>query len=214
VSDGRVLAEASLNEKYVHAEKLMTQIDSVLAQSGVSLGQLDGVAISIGPGSFTGLRIGLSVAKGLAYATGKPLVAVPTLRALAQRAVDEHVAKEGEFVLAALDARRDEVYCQLFRVEGSEAKSVTEEIDKPVNHVLDEIPAGRVWITGDASDKVLAAAGRREGTSWKCVPESVAQCSAGVAGMIGEVLLSKGETADVGSLEPRYIKEFIFKQKA
>ena len=125
VSDGIALFEALLDEKYVHAEKLLAQVDEVLVKSGWSLQQLDCIAVSIGPGSFTGLRIGLGVAKGLSFAVGVPLVSVSTLKALAQRVVDEGVASEGDTVLALLDARKDEVYSCFYKVTGGMAKPIS-----------------------------------------------------------------------------------------
>ncbi len=212
VSGGRILAEASLREKYVHAEKLMTLIDGVLRQAAITLGQLDGIAVSIGPGSFTGLRIGLSVAKGLAFASGKPLVAVSTLQALAQRAIDEGLVEEYVSILAALDARRNEVYCQWFKDIAGDANAVSVECDMQVDRVFDACPTERVVMTGDALPKLQNAVSQKPMIHWSTVPDNVAECSAGSVGRIGEALLDRGESADVRTLEPRYIKEFFFRQ--
>src|SRR5512141_577989 len=116
VRDGAVLAEELVDERNVHAERLMGMIDVAFRRSGVGLPAMDGIAVSIGPGSFTGLRIGLSVAKGLAYASGKPIVPVPTLRGLAQKAIDTVGADGFQGVLPLLDARRGDVYCALYRM--------------------------------------------------------------------------------------------------
>jgi tRNA threonylcarbamoyladenosine biosynthesis protein TsaB len=212
VRDGSILSEASLNEKYVHAEKLMTLVDSVLTQTGVVLDQVDGIAISIGPGSFTGLRIGLSVAKGLSFAVGKKLVRVPTLHALAQRAVDEAVVSEGEFILAALDARRDEVYCEFFSVSDGQLHSLAEPLDMLVSNVAGAAPEGRIWVTGDARSKFLPVLNDAH-SHWSFVPEGISCCRAGTVGLLGEGLMMKGETTDVATLEPYYIKEFFFRQR-
>lgn len=212
VSGGRILAEASLREKYVHAERLMTQIDGVLRQSGIMLDRLDGIAVSIGPGSFTGLRIGLSVAKGLAFASGKRLVAVSTLQALAQRAIDEGFVEENASILAALDVRRNEVYCRWFKAIAGDANPASVECDTAVDWLFDDCPRGDVVMTGDALPKLQNAVSQRPMIHWSAVPENVAECSAGVVGRIGEVLLDGGEAADVRTLEPRYIKEFFLRQ--
>lgn len=78
-----LFSEVRLNVKSTHSERLMTEIDHILKQSGIEITDIDVFAIAIGPGSFTGLRIGLSTIKGFSFATGKPIVAVPTLEALA-----------------------------------------------------------------------------------------------------------------------------------
>ena len=83
VDDDVVRAERRYEIPQAHSEKLMECVDDCLKSAGLALSSIDGIAISIGPGSFTGLRIGLSVAKGLAFATDKPVVGVPTLEALA-----------------------------------------------------------------------------------------------------------------------------------
>src|SRR5574341_1913357 len=83
VSEQGLLSEYLLNVKATHTERLLPSIDQVLRDAGNTLDQVEGLAVAVGPGSFTGLRIGLSTAKGLAAAAGTPLVGVPSLRALA-----------------------------------------------------------------------------------------------------------------------------------
>jgi len=207
--EGKILAEATLDEEYVHAEKLLTLVESVLRRSGCRLQELDGVAVSIGPGSFTGLRIGLSVAKGLVYATGISLVAVPTLQALAQRVVDGHALIGTEQILAALDARRDEVYCQFFAVEGPRAVPLRDAQDVSVSEMTGEISGTPLVVTGDGAKKLAQILG--PGTSVRFIPQDLAECRAGAVALIGEELLAAGKTEDPATLEPRYIKEFFFR---
>ena len=213
VNEGKILSEVSLDEKYVHAEKLLTQVDAVLDRSGLMMHQLDGIAVSIGPGSFTGLRIGLSAAKGLSFALDKRIVPVPTLHALAQRAVDGRVARSGEYILAALDARRDEVYSEFFRVENGYAKSLSDARDVSVSILQKDAPEGKIWITGDARAKLQSVLGAGD-SRWSFVPDDIARCSAGAVGLLGEVLMAKNEIVDTASLEPMYIKEFFFRQQS
>lgn len=212
VSEGEILSEAALDEKYVHAEKLMTQVNAVLDGSGCSLHQIDGIAVSIGPGSFTGLRIGLSVAKGLWFASGKRIVPVPTLLALAQRVVDRRIARSGEYILAALDARRDEVYSEFFRVENGFVRSLSDPRDVSVSVLPKDAPEGKIWITGDTRTKLQSVLGVGN-SHWSFVPSDIARCSAGAVGLLGEELMGKKEIVDIASLEPLYIKEFFFKQR-
>ena len=83
MDESLLIAESRLNVKSTHSERLMTEIEHCLKQSGVKISDIDVFAVATGPGSFTGLRIGLSTVKGFSYATGKPIVSVPTLEALA-----------------------------------------------------------------------------------------------------------------------------------
>jgi tRNA threonylcarbamoyladenosine biosynthesis protein TsaB len=94
-----------------HAEALMPLIAAVMSEAGMEFGQLDRVAVTVGPGSFTGLRVGVAAARGIALATGKPAVGLTTLAALAAPFL---AADEAEAVLAVINARHDRVYMQLF----------------------------------------------------------------------------------------------------
>lgn len=213
---GHVFAESSLEEKYIHAERLMSMVDEVLRGSGRSLAALDAIAVSIGPGSFTGLRIGLSVAKGLAYAAQKPLIAVPTLRAIAERAARECGDSAPPAILPLLDARKDEVYCQLFERHGSTVRPVEEEHDVRLAVLAGQLSQREVLITGEAAPRLRefmkAAAGRSRPEAVFADPDT-ARCSAAVVALIGERMLGEGNIADPRDLEPRYIKEFFLKTK-
>jgi tRNA threonylcarbamoyladenosine biosynthesis protein TsaB len=179
----------------------------VLQEAGCSIGAIDAVAVSAGPGSFTGLRIGLSTAKGLVYASGIALVAVPTLHALAMRLVREGEAGAG-WILAALDARRDEVYAQIFRVSGNGVEPADEVRDLRAAHLAEYVSGRPVVLTGDGAEKAgmsLATAGS------PCTLASVGvrSCSAVDVGMLGERMFRDGVRSDPVTLEPQYIKDFF-----
>ena len=112
MDDLTLIAETRLNVKSTHSERLMTEIEHCLKQSSLKISDIDVFAVAIGPGSFTGLRIGLSAVKGLSYATGKPIVSVPTLDALALNFPYSRYP-----VCTMLDARKKEVYAALFKWE-------------------------------------------------------------------------------------------------
>lgn len=122
VLDGdTVTAEAHLHRPRVHAQRLTPLIEDVLRHAGASRDMIDLIAVSRGPGSYTGLRIGMSTAKGRAEATGAALIGVPTLEALA--ATLTPVAQPGDLVCALLDARRQEVYAAAYDVLADEETS-------------------------------------------------------------------------------------------
>ena len=109
-STAGLLAESRLNVKAVsHSERLMAEVDAVLGRCGLTLGDIDALVSSVGPGSFTGLRIGIATVKGIAFATGARVVGVSSLEALAWGA-------GGPLVCPTFDARRKEVYAGVFRV--------------------------------------------------------------------------------------------------
>ncbi len=105
-----LIAEVRLNVKSTHSERLMAEVDHVLKRASMAISEIDVFGVAIGPGSFTGLRIGLSTVKGLSYATGKPVVSVPSLEALAW-----NFPYSAYPVCTMFDARKKEVYAAVFR---------------------------------------------------------------------------------------------------
>lgn len=154
-----LIAEARLNVKTTHSERLMTVVSQVMEQSGLQLSDIDLFAVASGPGSFTGLRIGLSTAKGLAYATGRPLVAVPTLEAFAWG-----LAFSRYPVCIMLDARRGEVYTALFRWENGTFLREIPETSVKAEELLARLE-GTVLFAGEGTlvyrEKIVAALGER-----------------------------------------------------
>ncbi len=122
LSDGVLMGEYSINNKLTHSQTLLPMVDVMLQTAGVQPEELDFVAISAGPGSFTGLRIGAATAKGLAQALGIPLIKVPTLAALAY-----NLAGVPGLVCPVMDARRGQVYAGVYRYEGEQLTSVLPE---------------------------------------------------------------------------------------
>lgn len=110
IDDGEVLSDYFLNIPVTHSERLLSAIEFVLREARCSIGDVDGWAISLGPGSFTGLRIGVSTVKGLAFATGKPVAGVATLDVLASQ-----VSPTSYLICPILDARKKEVYTAFYR---------------------------------------------------------------------------------------------------
>jgi len=104
-----LIVKEDYDKNYSHAERLHVYIDDVLKQAKVSVNDVDAIAISKGPGSYTGLRIGVSSAKGLCFALNKPLISIPTLESLAHQ-----VTNHDGVIVSMLDARRLEVYAAIF----------------------------------------------------------------------------------------------------
>jgi tRNA threonylcarbamoyladenosine biosynthesis protein TsaB len=201
--------EELIDQERVHAEKLLGLVDQVLQSSEVRLEDLHGIAISIGPGSFTGLRIGLSVAKGLSLGAGLPLVAVPTLSSLARRVIDAAPTSRPGAVLATINARRDEVYCQLFRTRSGGCDPVWGPKDLPVAELAEELGEPDLVLTGDGSAKVVRFLSEMNPPPPVRVAEpGIARCSAATVALMGVRLLAEGKRDDPSSLEPIYVKEF------
>jgi tRNA threonylcarbamoyladenosine biosynthesis protein TsaB len=114
IEDEHLIAEYILNVVSTHSERLLPSIDQILKDSQLTVRDIEGFAVSLGPGSFTGLRIGISTVKGLALATGRAVVGVPTLDCLAHNIAFTHL-----LVCPILDARKGEVYTALYQGDGS-----------------------------------------------------------------------------------------------
>jgi tRNA threonylcarbamoyladenosine biosynthesis protein TsaB len=199
-----LIAEVRLNVKSTHSERLMTEIDHVLKQAEFKVSDIDVFAIAIGPGSFTGLRIGLSAVKGFSYATGKPIVSVPTLEALAWNfPYCRHP------VCTMLDARKKEVYSALFKWEDGGFIRLIDEVSIKVDRVLEDIKLSsdkRVVFTGEGAIlyryKIIEVMGNK---AIFASPEKIVPSPANVAS-IGIKKAIKGEFSEPVSLVPFYIR--------
>jgi len=146
---GGLIAQESQAMKRGHAEALMPLIARVIEQSGIGFAGLDRVAVTTGPGSFTGLRVGLSAARGIALAANKPVVGVTTLTAYAAPVVSQN---GGQPVISAIDARHDQVYLQVVSGNGS---SLIWPRAAPIEEALDASRFGVPHLVGNAA-RILA----------------------------------------------------------
>jgi tRNA threonylcarbamoyladenosine biosynthesis protein TsaB len=214
IRDGIPAGSARVIAPHVHSEKLIPLIDEALRMARLSLGDLDGIAVSIGPGSFTGLRIGLSVAKGLVFASGKPLIPVSTLRALAMQAIRQSPAGPGELILSVIDARRSEVYAAAYRSAGGAVEELLSPRAVHVHELAAALPPeGKVIVMGDGAGKFaehLAVNGGASGATNRffITPPDQRMCSALAVGLLGALDLAAGGAADPATLEPVYVKDF------
>lgn len=205
--DGEIVSLRESDEGRDHARKVAVFVDELLRETGITPSELDAVAVGKGPGSYTGLRIGVSFAKGLCYALRIPLIAVSSMEALAKVALEEVEAGalnaddfKGALLCPMVDARRMEVYTQIF-----------DENMNPLTEVMAEI------VTGESFSEVRA--GRRlvifGSGAGKCteVLDNVcfAQVTPSVRGM-GELAQKAFDASlfeDVAYFEPFYLKDFV-----
>lgn len=183
--------------QYIHAEKLHPFITKALAESGIALGQLEAIAVSNGPGSYTGLRIGVSAAKGLCYALNIPLIAVNTTEVLA-----EAVTNPGEdcVIISVIDARRDEVYFQTFTGQKEQHSEVAALVLTPESFA--EFTGKPIVVVGDAAEKTARIINLK-------VEAKQQFPSAAQLAPIAQRKLEASHFADVAYHEPFYLKDFI-----
>ena len=197
VDGERLLAEAD-GRADTHSEKLLPMVERVLAAAGLTPADLDGVACGAGPGSFTGLRIGLSTAKGLCFGLGRPLLMISSLRALADGGLATARA-EGALVLALLDAKKHELYAGIYDGDGV---PVAAEVVLPPARLPDWVAGRRVVVVGDGASAypdVAAACG-------PLVAGARATPGAAALARLGAVRLGRGEVDDVLTAAPTYIR--------
>lgn len=192
-----ILCKEIAEEGYSHAEKLHVFIEEVIAESGISVQDLAAVAVSQGPGSYTGLRIGVSAAKGLCFALNIPLIAIDTLQTLASQAK----ISEGK-IIPMLDARRMEVYSEVFNANLEiEREILAEVIDE--NSFKDFTET--VYFVGDCAEKCKAVLTKDNFVFL----EDIKYPSASAMSKISFDKYQKSDTVDVAYFEPYYLKDFM-----
>ena len=183
---------------YSHAEKLAPLIDQILVDNNIKRGELTAVAVSAGPGSYTGLRIGTSTAKGLCYALNIPLITISTLESMLEGIDDD----ENQFLCPMLDARRMEVYCLLADsrgqiIEPTQAKIIDE------NSFSDYLNSNKISFFGNGADKCKSVIKAKNAIFIDGVKPSAIN--------IGKLASNKfevNEFADLVNFEPDYLKAF------
>jgi tRNA threonylcarbamoyladenosine biosynthesis protein TsaB len=206
MDESMLIAESRLNVKSTHSERLMTEIEHCLKQSGVKISDIDVFAVATGPGSFTGLRIGLSTVKGFSYATGRPIVSVPTLEALAWNFPYSKYP-----VCTMLDARKKEVYAALFKwEEGNFIRLINETSAKPEEFACDALRIthdDKFIFAGEGAalyrDKIIEVMGEK---AIFASPEKTVPSPANVA-VLGLKKAKAGEFSEPVSLTPIYIRK-------
>lgn len=141
-----ILGELTMNTGHTHSEKLMPAMETLFGQLGLRLTDLDGIVVTSGPGSFTGIRIGMATAKGLAHGAGLPVLPVSTLEGLAW-----NLAGAGGLVCPILDARRDQVYTALFDCRSDVPVRLEEDRAQSVGELILALKERQepIWFTGD-----------------------------------------------------------------
>lgn len=186
-----------------HAEKITVFIDEVMKEANVSYHDIDAVAVSKGPGSYTGLRIGVSTAKGLCYAMEKPLIAIDTLQAMAH-GLSHSLSSDDVLLCPMIDARRMEVYTAFFdktleRVSDTAALVIDEDSFKEMKK------EHHLYLFGDGADKLQTLFGADERVT---VVEKF-HCSASYMAELADKALKDRDFVDTAYFEPFYLKDFV-----
>lgn len=208
--NGEVTAVKTINQRNIHAEVITLYVDELLKAEGIDYNALDAIAVSAGPGSYTGLRIGISTAKGLCFALDKPLIAVETLEAMAHGFISSGLVEitPDTLLCPMIDARRMEVYTALFNAEGNRLKATSAEIIDAHSYAM-ELADNQVVFFGDGAPKFQDVLTHANAI---IVPEFINS-----AAYLTKTALQKfnaGQFEDVAYYEPFYLKDFIAGKKA
>ena len=205
IEDGKVLAHEFVNVKLTHSQTLMPMTENVLNHARLTINDIDGLCISNGPGSFTGVRIGISAIKGLAAPKNLPCVAVSTLRAMA-----ENYNGVDCIVCAVMDARCNQVYNALFEINGDniirlcdDRALLCEELANEIKN-LSQNHDKCVIIVGDGTDIFYPFVETYKNVR-KSAPQNRFQNAVGV-GLVAFDSFQKGETIEASALLPFYLR--------
>lgn len=206
--DGELISLRESDQGRDHARKVGLFVDELLHEMEIAPEDLDAVAVGKGPGSYTGLRIGVSFAKGLCYGLQRPLVAIGSLNALAEVAREDYEAGilsvegwENAYLCPMIDARRMEVYTQVFDAEGH-----------PLNEVSAEIITVESFAEFRGKGHPLVIFGSGAAKCAEALPDAVTvevtPSARGVA-RLAQQALDAGHTEDIAYFEPLYLKDFV-----
>lgn len=202
ILDGDTLvAELQVTSGETHAKRLMSAVDTALRMAGMSLDECDGFAVTRGPGSFTGLRIGISAIKGLAFALRKPVAGVSTLDALVHQ-----FPWFPHFICPMLDARKGEIYTALYEsgADGSWEKLVSDCVVEP-QAWLAQIQDVCLFV-GDGVGSYRTLIEQCLGSRARFVPSHLNVLRASVVAILGRQRIQSGQAGDAALLVPQYVR--------
>ena len=212
--DGVITAYRESSAPKAHASLTAVFIDEMLHERGLTIADCDAVCVSKGPGSYTGLRVGVSTAKGLCFGSGKPLIAVGTLDTLVAQALkaipDENgvaldIVEKPRFIIPMIDARRMEVYSAVFETAGKGARQITETAPAIIdeNSFAEYLEQGPCLFIGDGAGKCADVIKHPNAHFCQCWPKASAMLSPATEALNSE------RFEEVAYFEPFYLKEFV-----
>ncbi len=208
-TNGELVASRTVDQRNIHAEVITLYIDDVLKHVGKTYADVDAIAVSSGPGSYTGLRIGVSTAKGLCYALDKPLIAIETLEAMASGFITSRPDIAADLFCPMIDARRMEVYTALFSNTGVRVRETAAEIIDG-NSFAAELSQQQIVFFGDGAAKCQEVLGENANAIF-------VNDFTNNAAWLTQAAYQKFQSAtfeDVAYFEPFYLKDFIAGKKS
>jgi tRNA threonylcarbamoyladenosine biosynthesis protein TsaB len=204
--DGKLLSISELHNEKSSSGMLTTLIEHVVKTAGFTLHDLDAIAVAKGPGSYTGLRIGASTAKGLCFTLEKPLIAINTLEAMAFSNHSSFPIPHASLLVPMLDARRMEVYCAVYQVDTMDLVEPTQAKIIDETSFADLLQNHQIVFFGDGAEKCKAILGVNENAFFL---NETLNPSAKSVGALATKAFENKQFENVADFEPYYLKEFM-----
>jgi tRNA threonylcarbamoyladenosine biosynthesis protein TsaB len=203
--DGVITSYRESSAPKAHASLTAVFIQEMLEEKGLTIADCDAVCVSKGPGSYTGLRVGVSTAKGLCFGSGKPLIAISTLDILVAQA---QIPEDLKYIVPMVDARRMEVYAAVYEIAGqagNDVRQITETAPAIIdeNSYSDILEKGKVLFIGDGAGKCADVIKHPNATFVQCWPKASAMLEPAMKAY------KEKRFEDVAYFEPFYLKEFV-----
>ncbi len=201
VEDGRIVAESYINTKITHSQTILPMVKSMLESSGQTIEEIDAFAVSVGPGSFTGLRIGISLVKGMAFGTEKKCIPVSTLEALC------HNVSEKSVICAVMDARCSQVYTATFEFDGENYTRITDDEAISIAKLEENVKNCKktVVFVGDGAEMCYNKL-KETCDNVSLAAENVRFQKASSVAFVAEKMFDDGKTVSAEELEPSYLR--------
>lgn len=201
--DSNILGEYTLRHQKTHSEKLMPLIAELLGELKLKMNDIDIIAISEGPGSYTGLRIGAAIAKSLAYAQGIEIVSVPTMKSLAANIYDEN-----KLIVPVMDARAGRIYTGIYKWENGECKEVLEQFPCNIEELIEILNNYKepVIFNGDGSVNYREKIENNINRKIYFAPEILNYLKASTLSFIAYKMAVEGKTVSAENFKPQYLR--------
>lgn len=205
LSDSTIAAEFTVNNKKTHSQTLLPMIEQVVKMADIELEELDAIAVAAGPGSFTGLRIGSSTAKGMALALKKPIISIPTLEGLAYRLTPV----TDELVCPLMDARRNQVYTGIYEQKEEGVEVIRQQEAVAISELIDQVNALErpVVFLGDGVPVQRETLEEKIKVPYRFAPAHLNRQSAAAVAALGAIYFKEGKTEDARDHKPIYLRQ-------
>lgn len=202
ISDYKLVGEYYICHKLTHSQTIMPMLEHLKNMIGLELEGVDAIAVTSGPGSFTGIRIGVSTAKAMALAIGVPIIGIPTLDVMAN-----NMTFTDKLICPIMDARRNQVYTSLYKWEANTLKRLEDYLAIPIDELLEKVEGQEVIFLGDGVDVLRGQISDKMGDKAHFAPSFLHMQRASVLAHLACAAYERGETEDADDFVPMYLRK-------